>query len=134
MDATTITTATHVINLTAHAVVVYAACDVHKDSTRHWVLNDGAKPVATIPSSGIYSVKRTDVLVAEVGGIPVSKASFEAGPLPEGVAEDDLVVVSAMASAALRAAGYKGLLAGVSQPVLDKEGGRIVGCLGLMLA
>ena len=134
MDATTITTATHVVNLTAHAVTVYAACVVHKDSTRHLVLNDGAKPVAEFPSKGIYSAKRTDVLLAEAGGVPVSKATFEAGPLPEGIGEDDLVIVSAMASAALRAAGYKGLLAGVSQPVLDKEGGRIVGCLGLMLA
>ena len=105
-----------IVNLTPHTVNLIGA--------------DGSV-VAEFPSSGIARARQTDVVVDNIGGVPIVETTFgEVVDLPEPQ-EGVMLIVSIITLNAARAGGRTtdDLLI-TSGPVRD-ETGRIIGCKAL---
>lgn len=123
-----------IINLTPHAIALYAEGDCTPAKGGTFTLNEGAAPVATFPSEGVARAAMSETVTdtVEVNGRSVSVFRMEYGAptaLPEPQ-EGVLLVVSALtAQAAARSGRTTSDLLMVAHLVRDAEG-KVLGCTG----
>jgi hypothetical protein len=116
-----------IVNLTPHAVTVYATDDVTevtKGTYTSLILKEGAQPLVTYPSQGVARAASVKEQVDVVNGIPVFATSYgEPEELPTA-REDTFYIVSALTAQAAK--GRKDLII-IDGAVRNAEG-QIVGC------
>jgi len=124
-----------IVNLTPHSINIYRKEDAeHNPSLRKAFIKPGARPILTIPSSGMVNAHITYTYDTMIDKIPIYKPVVQGiDPLPPKAMKADIIIVSALYASAAKMVGVDTTkLVTVSQPVYDNPNNpRPVGCIGL---
>jgi len=121
-----------IFNATPHAITIITNANFD-GSIRKWVCSGEPEIAAKVESTGMLSAKINSVDSEPMENIPVfSKAVVGCDPLPEGMTDEDIIVVSALyATAYRRVYGDDSRLYTVADPVYTTDGKTILGSRGI---
>ena len=125
-------------NFTPHSLNFYSESDTTPaPKIRKLIINTGAKPVLTVPSDGMLNAKIDYVKVdSNLPIVEYAPKVTAVDSIPENIAEDDIVVVSALYISAYRIVHgtVDPRFRTISNPVYENESNpRPIGCLGVGL-